>query len=78
MFTNGLKPKTHKGFIKLFNQLSIDDSFITTEEKSLIQTLFDSRQGSDYGDFITFEFEEIQKLMDETKILIVKYKEALR
>jgi uncharacterized protein (UPF0332 family) len=77
LLKKGFSPKTHKGLIKLFNQLSLEDTFIQLEDKSLIQTLFDSRQESDYGDFITFHKEEVLFLMAQTKNLIIRYKLVL-
>lgn len=77
LLKKGLSPKTHKGLIKLFNKLSLEDRFISLEDKSLVQTLFDSRQESDYGDFISFQKEEVLLLIHQTQFLITRYKEVL-
>lgn len=78
LFINNIHTKTHKGLIKQFNQLSLECQFISQWDKTLLQTLFDYRQESDYGDFITLDLEEVENLTEDTFLFFDRYKNEIR
>jgi uncharacterized protein (UPF0332 family) len=72
LFLKGFTPKSHKGVVKLFNHEAMTNTFLVTADARFFHALYEWRQEGDYGDFITFNKEEILELIMNTKALIKK------
>jgi|LakMenE18May11ns_1017448.scaffolds.fasta_scaffold9849067_2 uncharacterized protein (UPF0332 family) len=70
LYAKGLRPKSHKGTLKLFNNETLSNPGLTLNDSKHFHSLFNWRQESDYGDFVTFEKEEMEALLLKTKALI--------
>jgi uncharacterized protein (UPF0332 family) len=74
LYSKNLRPKSHKGTLKLFNNEAASTTGLTLEDSKLFHSLYNWRQESDYGDFVTFEKKEVEELLLNTKVLIAKIK----
>ena len=60
-------PKTHKGTRNLFNQQFILTKKIIEELSEHYTKLFDLRQECDYKDFVEYNREDVEPLIEKTK-----------
>jgi uncharacterized protein (UPF0332 family) len=62
----------HTGVKAIFNQHFVKTGVVTKENGRLYNRLFNLRQEGDYVDFVSFEAETIQPLIEETAAFIAK------
>ncbi len=60
----------HSGIKALFNQHYVKLGIVVKENGRLYNRLFDLRQEGDYMDFVSFEAEIIQPLVEETALFV--------
>ncbi len=77
LILNGFSPKSHKGVVKLFNRETIKDNLFTKEDARFFHALFEWRQEGDYGDFITFNQQEVLELVLQTKAFMHKIRKVI-
>ncbi len=67
----------HSGIKALFNQHYVKLGIVVKENGRLYNRLFDLRQEGDYMDFVSFEAEIIQPLVEETALFVDNIKSLL-
>lgn len=65
LLTEGRSSSKHSGVRSLFDQHWVNAGRIPAELGRLYRQLFQRRQRSDYGDLVTFERAEVEKLREE-------------
>ena len=62
-----LSPKTHNGTISRFNNHFIKKNIFHIEYGKFFAYLFDARQECDYKDFVEYNREDVEPLIEKTK-----------
>lgn len=65
LFKNDIKAETHNGTKTRFFHDFVKSNLISKEYGKLYSNLFDWRQESDYGDFMDFDEETVNPLIEE-------------
>lgn len=65
LYLKGIEPKTHKGVRIKFLEEFIKPGIVNKEFGKLFNDLYDLRQEGDYSDFITFDKDLIDSLMNK-------------
>lgn len=61
-----ISSRKHSGVMSYFNQLYIKTGFINKKFGKFYSNLYESRQVSDYGDFISFDLDIVEKWVKES------------
>ncbi|GAB6180167.1 HEPN domain-containing protein [Desulfotomaculum defluvii] len=68
--TEGMSSPKHSGIRSLFNQYWVKPGRISIELGKFYRTIFDYRQKGDYTDFVCFDIEQVDLLIEETKAFV--------
>jgi uncharacterized protein (UPF0332 family) len=66
MAARGLSSSKHSGVMATFNREFIKTGIFIKEYGQLYKMLFESRQRSDYQDFVSFDREEVEEWLEQS------------
>ncbi|MGB0932247.1 MAG: HEPN domain-containing protein [Chitinophagales bacterium] len=72
-----IKAITHTGIKSAFHQTLIKTGLLNIEFGKLYNDLFNKRQEADYKDFVSFEAEIIEPLIEEVEVFVEKMEELI-
>lgn len=70
LLTEGMSSPKHSGVRSLFNQYWVKPGRVSIELGKFYRTIFDYRQKGDYTDFVCFDEEQVELLIEESKAFI--------
>ena len=70
LLTRELSSSKHGGVRSLFNFHFVKSGVVSTEISSFYGSLFDNRQKSDYGEYMTFEQDHVRTWLSKSKSYI--------
>ena len=77
LFTQGLSSK-HSGVRAMFNKEFVRTGKVNIEMGRYFARIFEFRQKGDYGDFIDFEKEKVDKWLGDAKEFIIQLEVAIK
>lgn len=70
LISEGISSAKHSGIRSLFNQYWVKNGRISTEVGKFYKQIFEYRQKGDYSDFVSFDKDQIEALIEESKIFV--------
>jgi len=70
LLTKDISIKTHKSVLNNFSKYFIKDEIFPREFGRLLNKLMDYRSHADYADFVELTKEEVEDLLNQTKIFL--------
>jgi uncharacterized protein (UPF0332 family) len=77
LYQKQLPTHTHKGVRVLFALHFVKEELVSKEDGHFFSTLYDSRQDSDYEDFVTNDIETATDLLRKAEIFVKKLSKLL-
>jgi uncharacterized protein len=77
LFTKGLSAKSHSGTVNIFGQEIVEKGIVPKELGRILNKAHALRQKSDYDANADFEMEDVEKLIEETKLFLAQIRRAI-
>jgi uncharacterized protein len=77
LFKKGLIAKSHSGTINLFSREIVEKGLVPKELGKIINKAHALRQKSDYDPSADFEFEDVEKLIEEARNFLVQVRAVI-
>jgi uncharacterized protein (UPF0332 family) len=78
LLTRDLSSAKHTGVRALFNEHFVKAGIVPVELGRLFSRMYDFRQKSDYGDFVTIQPEKVHEWLDQAETFIEKINEIIK
>ncbi|MCD4782985.1 MAG: HEPN domain-containing protein [Candidatus Eremiobacteraeota bacterium] len=70
LLTRNITSRKHSGIMSFFNQFFVKTGVIDKEFSKFYSTMYESRQDSDYGDFVKFDLDIVKKWIHKTEAFL--------